>query len=309
MIPSQKKVDLCLQAAYHGITVLAEKPFLCTAKEIEEFNKVYNNMPAKKGSSIPKGKILVGQHSTNHPCFYQLASYIKNYGKAVSKIDYSFAWPKVTGSSIGKENRCYDVNGGGPILDLGVYAISFFHFVLGEEYNFKSVEKINPSKVVHLDEGSLETQVDAELLYVHSKDKENRVQTRMDVSIEPHKDGKSHAIVEFSDGSKVHVKDPCQPQHTPDKSKWLSHMDKKGNAIDVQAMDGITGSTYGCQLDVTYEVAVNEKEVPEWMTLESAHKNAMVMDALFEKIFVKKNSGNINYDWFKTYCEQENSII
>ena len=308
MIPCQSKVDLCLQAVYNGITVLAEKPFLCTAPEIKEFMNVYNNFEihnSKFGVEVTKGKILVGQHSICHPSYRQMLSYIKNYGKDVSNITYIFSWPKIQGSSITKENRCYDVNGGGPMVDLGVYAVSFFHFILGDDYNFDSVININSKKVLELDNVPLEVQIDADVLYVNSKDNNKNVSARLDVSFEPNMDGKSQAIIELVDGSKIYIKDPCHPQKTPDKSKWLSHMDKDGNAIEVQACHGMSRQSYGCQLDSLWDVVVDGKEIPSWMNLEAAYKNAVVMDAILNKVGVKKCSGKITYDLFKKYCEIE----
>merc|ERR1711884_897020 len=109
------------------------------------------------------GKIIVGQHSVTHPGHQQIKSYIDQYGSRVAGVTYTFSWPKVTGSSISKENRCYDKDNGGPVLDLGVYGASFIHYILGEDYKFDCITKTTGDKVLTDKDGSVEIRTEAEI--------------------------------------------------------------------------------------------------------------------------------------------------
>ena len=127
MIPSPGKLAAILKASAAGIPVLAEKPICCNRTEVEDLISQYKRIVVQNPAVVP-GKIFVGQHSAvSSAC--ALAWQIVRENGGMAHLYFRLDWPKIPDL----DQRMFDADGGGPVLDLMVYGVSMFHSLCNAE--------------------------------------------------------------------------------------------------------------------------------------------------------------------------------
>lgn len=126
----------CLLAISHGKHVLCEKPFTINAEELQEV------VDAARAQGV---FMMEGMWSRFFPLMHSLRDHLRR--KAIGDVrmvtaDFGFS------ATYNPESRLFDpALGGGALLDVGVYAVSFTSFVLGEPTRVESMMTPAPTGV------------------------------------------------------------------------------------------------------------------------------------------------------------------
>ncbi len=119
--PNHTHKDLCLEALDAGKHVLCEKPLAATVAEVDEIEKA-----AKAANRV----VMEGMWSRFLPIYQQIAELLED-----GAIGEPQRWEAKLGHQVprSEDGRFYSQEGGGALLDLGVYPLAIGRFLFGEQ--------------------------------------------------------------------------------------------------------------------------------------------------------------------------------